>query len=118
MTRREHLLAILAEECAEVSQRVTKILRFGINEKQPGQDKTNRARLVDELNDLRAAVQMLEDEGVLPAIIDHASIQERKLRIAEKREKVEKYLRYSASLGLVTGSLRSRRRPAKDSKHG
>jgi hypothetical protein len=31
----DHLLACLAEECAEVSQRVMKALRFGINEIQP-----------------------------------------------------------------------------------
>ena len=31
MTREEHLLTIVAEECAEVAQRATKALRFGSN---------------------------------------------------------------------------------------
>ncbi len=32
MNRRDHLLDILAEECAEVAIRVSKALRFGLDE--------------------------------------------------------------------------------------
>jgi len=65
MTRSEHLLVILAEECNEVAQRVSKALRFGLEEIQPGQGKTNAERISDELDDLMAVLEMLCDEGCL-----------------------------------------------------
>jgi hypothetical protein len=37
MTRDEHLMTIAMEECAEVAQRVSKAVRFGMEEIQPGQ---------------------------------------------------------------------------------
>lgn len=45
MKRHEHLLSILAEECCEVGQRVSKALRFGLDEVQPGQDLSNAERI-------------------------------------------------------------------------
>lgn len=47
------LLEILIEECAEVQQRATKMLRFGVREVQPGQPDDNRRRLGLEIGDLR-----------------------------------------------------------------
>jgi hypothetical protein len=35
MNPTEHLLSCLAEECAEVAQRASKSLRFGLSEVQP-----------------------------------------------------------------------------------
>lgn len=62
MKRIEHLLFIIAEECAEVAQRASKAARFGLDEVQPGQDHDNMLRLWLEFNDLYAAMQMLHDE--------------------------------------------------------
>lgn len=95
MTRTEHLLACLAEECDEVGQRVMKALRFGLTEVQPGQDKTNAERIAEELTDLVAVLEMLHDAKALPPL---GMMPER----WRKHEKVEKYLRYSASLGRLT----------------
>lgn len=100
MTRTEHLLTILAEECAEVAQRATKALRFGLSEVKPGQSETNAEQLVRELVDLRAVVDMLEREGALP--VNHPTNT-----MARKRAQVEKYLAYSASLGLLAPPLAS-----------
>jgi NTP pyrophosphatase (non-canonical NTP hydrolase) len=58
MTRTEHLLSITAEECAEVAQRVTKAMRFGLTEIQPGQPFTNADRIMAEFNDLQAMIEM------------------------------------------------------------
>lgn len=97
MTRTEHLLAILAEECAEVAQRVSKALRFGLDEAQPGDLKTNAQRIMTEYHDLQAAIAMLHDEGALPVEPTGVILA----RIEAKREKVEKYLRYSADCGTL-----------------
>ncbi len=63
MTRQEHLLVILMEECAEVAQRASKALRFGLTEIQPGQALTNAQRIEYELGDLYTIHEMLKDEN-------------------------------------------------------
>ena len=50
MNRNEILLTILAEECGELTQRVSKILRFGIGNKRPGQDFSNAELLLQVRN--------------------------------------------------------------------
>lgn len=95
MNRQEHLLTILAEECAEVAQRASKALRFGLGEVQPGQDLTNAERVVGELTDLLSVVFMLEDEGLLV-------LKDRQGADAAKRAKVEKFLQLSEQLGTLT----------------
>jgi len=95
MTRQEQLLVILMEECAEVSQRASKALRFGLTDpagKEPDQPYTNKDRLLMEINDLYAVIDMIFDkEGpyLSPMLIQ------------DKKEKVEKYLKLSKKLGLL-----------------
>jgi hypothetical protein len=93
MTRIEHLLTILAEECAEVAQRCTKALRFGLNEVQPEQNETNAERIAGELDHIGAVTTMLREGGLLPSGDPFAR--------AAKRAKVEQYLRYSAECGTL-----------------
>lgn len=95
MNHSEHLLSIIAEEAAEVAQRATKTLRFGVAEVQPGQDHTNVFRLMGELHDLLAAVEMLHEHHGWPVLI-HRDL------IDAKKVKVEKFLAYSAKLGTLT----------------
>lgn len=59
------LLTILIEEAAEVQQRATKMLRFGIHEVQPGQHLTNAERLSDEIGDLSAMIEMAKALGMI-----------------------------------------------------
>lgn len=96
MTRNEHLLAIVAEECDEVSQRALKALRFTVSEVQPGQPLDNAQRLVDELNDLIGAVHKLADAGIIPDNwLSYAKVK-------AKGEKIERFLELSRSLGALT----------------
>lgn len=82
---KRELLTILAEECCEVGQRVSKALRFGIDEIQPGQDLTNAERIMQEVGDLLAVLGMLEVNGV----VDEKTIE----RFCElKMPKLLKYL--------------------------
>ena len=93
MTREEHLLTIVAEECNEVAQRANKALRFSLEEKEPGQEFSNRERLFQEVGDLIAVLRML-----FPEDFDHIPFTEWQKK---KQEKVEKYLEYSEFLGTV-----------------
>ncbi len=97
MTRKEHLLTILSEECAEVIQRVDKALRFGMNEKEPNQELTNYERISDEYYHIVAVMSMLRDEGYLKQTNVKSALQ----LIEAKKAKVEYYLKYSKKCGTL-----------------
>lgn len=59
------LLAVLAEECGEVVQRVGKILRHGVQSVSPYSGVSNKSSLEDELTDILAAVDLLSRLGVI-----------------------------------------------------
>lgn len=101
MNKKEHLLTILSEESVEVAlemlqgllqfvQRITKALRFGINEVQEGQDRTNLDRLRQEFAEILAVYEMLGFEAP-----NREAIEAKKLR-------VEKYLQLSKEQGTLT----------------
>ena len=97
MTRQDHLMIRAMEECAELAQRISKALVFGLEEVQPGQDQTNEQRIYSEYYDLRAVLGMMG--------IDAWDMSER-ARIAEREkvEKVERYLAYSKEVGRLHDS--------------
>lgn len=105
MTRTEHLLWILAEECAEIAHRASKAARFGLQEVQPGQGKTNAERLVDELADISGVVRMLVNAGCIASVNSMAFY----LASKAKEEKVEKFLKYSAECGTLRETSESER---------
>ncbi len=76
------LLTILIEECMEVAQRATKMLRFGVREIQPGQRYNNAERLSEEMGDLRAIADRCHEEDLMnPFTIETARIaKHRKLK--------------------------------------
>lgn len=97
MNRSEHLLVCLAEECAKVAQRVSKALRFGLDETQPGQLFSNAQRIDQELDDLIAVVVILQGEGILPS-----SPYPTPDVIAAKRAKIEQFMAISREQGVLS----------------
>ena len=59
------VMDILQEECAEVIQAVSKIRRFGIDNHKPGKPKTNREHLEEELGDLYAMIDILQELDIV-----------------------------------------------------
>lgn len=93
MNKIDYLVNVLVEECAEVAQRGTKILRFGHDEVQPEQSLDNTERLVGELNDLLAVVEMLQEEGLeLKGLANPVAL-------AKKKTRVEKFMKLSKAQG-------------------
>lgn len=90
----EHLLVVLGEECAEVAQRVSKALRFGLQETQREQTLTNEQRIVYELNDLIAVVELLRQRDLLSGFLDGTAIEEKKL-------KIRRYMEYAREQGTL-----------------
>jgi hypothetical protein len=95
--RHEYLLVCLAEECAEVTHRISKALRFGLKEIQPGQGRTNEQRIYDEIADLYAVLEILEEWGVLKP----RAFTETDAAMRAKKIKVEKFMDYSREQGTL-----------------
>lgn len=83
------LLTILIEECAEVQQRATKLLRFGRDEVQPGQPLSNAQRLSQELGDLEAVILLCQNERLI-------SKDDVAKAVIPKLRKLEKFMQTSA----------------------
>jgi NTP pyrophosphatase (non-canonical NTP hydrolase) len=62
MNQQEFLLVNLMEECAELAQAASKIIRFG-DRTGPNSHRSNRHALRDELADVLAIYCLLCDEG-------------------------------------------------------
>jgi len=93
MNRTQLLLSKLAEECSEVAQMAIKTSQFGMDDVWT--TLTNRKRLHEELDDLMAIVDMLNEESGL-------SYARNEKRILSKKERVNYFAEYSIKLGLVT----------------
>lgn len=84
MTEQEkEILIITAEECGEVVQAVTKILRFGKENNLAGA-YTNIHRLEEEIGDLWCMIGILVDSG----IIDKEAVS---VAAVNKRRRLEEY---------------------------
>ena len=64
-SKEKEAMDILQEECAEVIQAVSKISRFGLDNYKPGKPKTNREHLEEELGDLYAMIEILQDMDIV-----------------------------------------------------
>ena len=106
MTLSQYLLVKIAEEAAEVAQIALKTAHFGLSETQPGRAESNAQRIYAELSDLNAMVLRLKDVafGEFHYEPDH-------IAMSQKMAKVEHYLAYSRSLGLVEADT------TEDAKH-
>lgn len=80
MNRRQEILCILQEECAEVIQAISKINRFGMSD--------NETQLKKELGDLQCMIDMVYEFDVI-----HSDYEERMDNIFNKREKLKQYSR-------------------------
>lgn len=99
MSLTQYFLIKIAEEAAEVAQIALKTAHFGLSETQPGRDETNAQRVYAELNDLLAMVHRLGEVSGGEFWFDIG--QPDHVAISAKLAKVEHYLAYSQSLGLV-----------------
>lgn len=100
MTPFEALINQVREEMDEVGHVLSKILRFGVDSIKPGDSETNRQKLVIELNDVLASVQLLKEyleedgRGGLPGYGDPDAIEKR-------IQKILYFVGESAKLGMI-----------------
>ena len=77
MKAEDELMVITAEECGELIQVVSKILRFGASRK-------NTDMLVEELGDVQCMIDLIVERG-------YVSKEAIEKRVIEKRQKLKKY---------------------------
>jgi NTP pyrophosphatase (non-canonical NTP hydrolase) len=75
------VMLILQEECAEVTQAISKCFRFGPDQLKPGKERTNVNMLEEEIGDLMAMVELLTDLNVGVSV---EGIQNAKMKKFEK----------------------------------
>lgn len=93
MNKTEHLLIILSEECAELSKQISKALRFELDDIEPKQELTYRARIISELADIIGAARLLVDENII--VFPGEDL------IEAKKLKVQKYIEYAKNQGTL-----------------
>lgn len=87
-TNHTEIMLIAQEECAEVTQAISKVFRFGIDGTHNG--NTNRARLTEEVGDLQCMIDLMCQQG----IIDEAEVK------AAAEAKLKKLKRWSTIFGM------------------
>ena len=83
MNKTDEIMFILQEECVEVTQAISKCLRFGIDNYKPGKPKTNREHLAEEIGDLIAMIELCYDND----IVDPLQVKEAQHRKFDKLKK-------------------------------
>jgi NTP pyrophosphatase (non-canonical NTP hydrolase) len=78
----EEIMAITQEECAEVIQALSKVMRFGLNTSHNG--RTNRAHLEEEVGDLMCMFQLMDEYDM----VDWSKVS---LAASAKRKKLQKW---------------------------
>jgi NTP pyrophosphatase (non-canonical NTP hydrolase) len=81
MTESEkQILLICQEECAEVTQAISKVFRFGIDAEY--NERTNYQRLTEEVGDLLCMIDLMIDSKIIDGVaVENAALQKRnKLR--------------------------------------
>lgn len=84
MDNETEILCITQEECAEVTQAISKIFRFGFSGVHPQTMKNNKEHLEEEIGDLLAMVDILVEK----CIISDANVNEAR---QAKRVKLKKW---------------------------
>lgn len=84
MNKAEYLLTCLTEECGEVIQSASKLLRFGT-------DEITKAKLQNEINDVYAIVELIDKFVVgLPDVGNREAISDKKSKVFHYMNKAEK----------------------------
>jgi NTP pyrophosphatase (non-canonical NTP hydrolase) len=72
----KQILLICQEECAEVTQAISKVFRFGYDSEY--NDRTNHQRLTEEVGDLLCMIDLMIEKGILNNVaVTQASLKKR-----------------------------------------
>ena len=75
----KEILLISQEECAEVTQAISKVFRFGMDDTHNGE--TNREHLEEEIGDLMCMIDLLIDSGMVSESTVMAAKSEKMMKL-------------------------------------
>ena len=82
MNDTNEIMLITQEECAEVTQAISKVFRFGMDSQHNG--ASNKTRLEEELGDLLCMIELMIEKGIVDGVaVAKASVA--------KKEKLAKW---------------------------
>ena len=61
----KEIMLIAQEECAEVTQAISKVFRFGLDAKHPDQTANNQERLEEEVGDLLCMIELMVESKLI-----------------------------------------------------
>lgn len=96
ISEEKYLFTLIQEECAEISQVASKIVRFGLLETRPGGELNNLERIKEEIVDLLGVVSFIEQKLGVQLINNVPFIDD---KILKKIDKIKKYMEYSRNRG-------------------
>ena len=80
----EETLVILQEECAEVIQSASKILRFGFQSRYPTEDSASTKECLEmEAGQLLCMIGLLVDQGAIDEDAMIAAMEHKKIKLKE-----------------------------------
>jgi hypothetical protein len=77
----KEVFCIAQEECAEVTQAISKIFRFGVDSVHPVTNKTNQQSLEEEVGDLLAMVDIMIEKCIISDSNVNAARQAKKEKL-------------------------------------
>lgn len=92
----EYLFVKLGEEASEVIKEAAKCLIFDPDNFAPGTNLRNQEKLVDEIHDFLAQVEMLHENGLINFIYDRSKVDHKKRKVVH----------YATRMGILQGELR------------
>jgi len=77
----KEIMLICQEECAEVTQAISKVFRFGFDSEYNG--KTNHQRLIEEVGDLLCMINLLIEKEIIPEMATYKASFEKRAKLQE-----------------------------------
>jgi NTP pyrophosphatase (non-canonical NTP hydrolase) len=79
--RNKEILLIAQEECAEVTQAISKVFRFGLDGTH--NDVTNKQRLEEEVGDLLCMINLMMESNIISAYGVHIATKNKRAKLAK-----------------------------------
>jgi len=80
----KEIMLIAQEECAEVTQAISKVFRFGFDSEHNG--VSNQQRLTEEVGDLLAMINLMFDHGIIDKSAAELAAGQKKIKLSKWSE--------------------------------
>lgn len=101
MDYKELLLVIMQKEAIGVANQISRCLKFGPNEVQPGKILPNCERVQEKLISLEVVYKMAMDQAIFPEILTGHLAMAKK----QKEKDIDRMIAYSEECGVIKKNI-------------